>query len=406
MPNTDLQKIEEVLSRGVSEVLPKKETLSKVMTEKKIRLFLGIDPTGANLHLGHAVGLRKLQQFAELGHQVILLVGNGTVKIGDPTGRDESRPMLDDETIEKNFQAWKEQASKILNFEMIEIRHNGDWLDKLTYADMVKLMAKTTVQQLLERDMFQNRMKKGLPIHGHEIIYPLLQGYDSVAMDVDLEIGGTDQTFNMLMGRHLQQQYNEHEKWVLSTPLIEGTDGRKMSKSYNNYVALTENPRDMYGKLMRLSDELISKYFTLLTDVPAQEIKEMEEAMKSGANPMSFKQKLAFTITKDLHNEGAANDAADFFTKTVQSDEIPADVSFGTLIIRSFTKEDGSKTVTFKADPEISSTEINRRLEQGAVKLLPSLRKIENRVELQNLPTDSQIKLGKRDWYKIIQNND
>lgn len=204
MPDTNPKKIEEVLTRGVSEVLPGKDGLAKLMSEKKIRLYLGIDPTGAFLHLGHAVGLRKLQQFAELGHQVILLVGNGTVKIGDPTGRDESRPMLDEATIESNFQDWKRQASKILDFSMIEVRHNGNWLDKLNYAEMVKLMAKTTVQQLLERDMFQRRLEEGLPIFGHEIIYPLLQGYDSVAMDVDLEIGGTDQTFNMMMGRHLQ----------------------------------------------------------------------------------------------------------------------------------------------------------------------------------------------------------
>jgi len=390
----DLQKITEILTRGVSEVLPTKDSLATLMTQRKIRLYLGIDPTGAFLHLGHAVALRKLQQFAEMGHQVILLVGNGTVKIGDPTGRDESRPMLDDATIEANFQAWKTQASRILDFNLIEIRHNGDWLDQLNYADMVKLMAKTTVQQLLERDMFQRRLEKGLPIHGHEIIYPLLQGYDSVVMDVDLEIGGTDQTFNMLMGRHLQQQYNGHEKWVLSTPLIEGTDGRKMSKSFNNYVALTEAPRDMYGKLMRVADELIIKYFTLLTDVSQFEIEEMTQAIQNGQNPMQFKQKLAFTITKDLHDELAAKEAAAFFTKTVQGDEAPEEDSFGTLIING---------AVISAKPELSSSEINRRLEQGAVKLLPSLQKITKRSELLSLPTGSKVKLGKRDWYKIEQ---
>jgi len=397
MPNTDSVTISSVLERGVSEILPKKETLAALMAERQIRLFLGIDPTGAFLHLGHAVALRKLQQFAELGHQVILLVGNGTVKIGDPTGRDESRPMLDEATIETNFQDWKKQASKILDFDLIEIRHNGDWLDKLTYADMVKLMAKTTVQQLLERDMFEQRLAKKLPIHGHEIIYPLLQGYDSVAMDVDLEIGGTDQTFNMLMGRHLQQQYNQHEKWVLSTPLIEGTDGRKMSKSFNNYVALTEAPRDMYGKLMRVADELIIKYFTLLTDISLTEIEEMERAMRAGQNPMQFKKKLALTITRDLHDEVAAVEAAQFFTDTVQGDAAPDSSEFGTLII-------SDKTIT--AEPPLSSSEINRRLEQGAVKLLPNLEKITTRQQLLDLPEDSQVKLGKRDWYRITHKND
>lgn len=402
MPDTNPKKIEEVLTRGVSEVLPGKDGLAKLMSEKKIRLYLGIDPTGAFLHLGHAVGLRKLQQFAELGHQVILLVGNGTVKIGDPTGRDESRPMLDEATIESNFQDWKRQASKILDFSMIEVRHNGDWLDKLNYAEMVKLMAKTTVQQLLERDMFQRRLEEGLPIFGHEIIYPLLQGYDSVAMDVDLEIGGTDQTFNMMMGRHLQNQYNHHEKWILSTPLIEGTDGRKMSKSFNNYVALTDEPRDVYCKLMSIKDELICKYFEILTNIDLEEIKTMESAMKAGQNPMEFKKRLALTITKDLHDEAKALEAADFFAKTVQNDEIPEEASFGTILIKKITKADGTIAKTIEAQPAISSAELARRIEQGAAKLLPTMEKIESREEFFNLKNGSQVKLGKRDWYKIV----
>ena len=178
-----------ILTRGVAEVLPATDSLEKLMTERKIRVYLGIDPTGSLLTLGHSVVLRKLQQFAELGHEVILLIGSGTVRIGDPTGKDSTRPELTDEQIKENFKTWKEQASKVLDFSKIEIRYNGDWLDKLNYADMVKLMAKTTVQQLMERDMFQERLKAGKPIHGHEIIYPLLQGYDSVVMDVDLEIG-------------------------------------------------------------------------------------------------------------------------------------------------------------------------------------------------------------------------
>lgn len=405
MPDTDAQKIDHVLSRGVSEVLPSKSGLAKLMSEKKIRLYLGIDPTGAFLHLGHAVGLRKLQQFAELGHQVILLVGNGTVKIGDPTGRDESRPMLDGATIEENFQEWKKQASKILNFDMIEVRHNGDWLDKLNYTDMVKLMAKTTVQQLIERDMFQKRLRAGLPIFGHEIIYPLLQGYDSVVMDVDLEIGGTDQTFNMLMGRHLQQQYNSHEKWVLSTPLIEGTDGRKMSKSFNNYVALTDEANDMYGKLMSIKDESIIKYFDVLTDVSLEEIKEMATAMKSGANPMEFKKKLALTITTSLHDATKAQEAESFFTKTVQNDEIPDENRFSSIILETITREDGSQIKTIAQNQDFSSTELSRLVEQKAVKILPDGHKVESRAEFLSLPSGTKVQVGKRGWYKIAISN-
>lgn len=402
MPDIDQQKIEFVLSRGVSEVLPSKAGLTKLMTEKKIRLYLGIDPTGAFLHLGHAVGLRKLQHFANLGHQVILLVGNGTVKIGDPTGRDESRPMLDDATIEKNFQEWKKQAGKILDFKKIEIRHNGDWLDKLNYAEIVKLMAKTTVQQLIERDMFQKRLQDGLPIFGHEIMYPLLQGYDSVAMDVDLEIGGTDQTFNMLMGRQLQEQYNGHEKWVLTTPLIEGTDGRKMSKSFNNYVALTDEPRQVYGKLMSIKDELIIKYFEVLTDVDSQEITNMKKAMADGANPMEFKKKLAFTITEMLHDKHKAYEASMFFTRTIQNNEMPNDDWFGSITIQTITKDNGQKIKTIAPNPNFSSTELNRLIAQGAVKILPEGKKIiKSREEFLNLPIGTKLQIGKRDWYKI-----
>lgn len=394
MLDTNPDHIAQVLTRGVTEILPSRDTLAALMQHKRLRLYLGIDPTGAELHLGHAVVLRKLQQFAQLGHQVILLVGNGTVRIGDPTGRDASRPMLDDATIQANFQVWQEQASRVLDFNLIEIRHNGDWLDQLTYADMVKLMAKTTVQQLLERDMFQERLKKGLPIYGHEIIYPLLQGYDSVAMDVDLEIGGNDQTFNMMMGRQLQEQYNHRQKWVLSTPLIEGIDGRKMSKSYNNYVKLTENPTDMYGKLMRISDELISKYFTLLTDLPLAEIDAMSQAMQAGDNPMTFKKQLALTVTRDLHDEAAAAAAAATFASTIQGSDLPAEEAFGRLEIT------GEK---INCTPPLSSSELNRRLSQGAVKVWPELRKLSTRQELLDLPAGSKVKLGKRDWYQVYK---
>ncbi len=315
-----------VLTRGVAEVLPSANPLFKLMSEKKIRVYLGIDPTGAFLTLGHSVVLRKLQKFAELGHEVILLIGNGTVRIGDPTGRDTTRPVLTDEQIQENFKDWKKQASKILDFDRITVRHNGDWLDKLSFSDVIKLMAKTTVQQLIERDMFQDRITKKLPIFGHEIMYPLLQGYDSVAMDVDLEIGGTDQTFNMMMGRQLQQQYNGHEKWVLSTPIIVGTDGRKMSKSFGNFIALMDEPNDMYGKLMSVADEVILEYFTVLTDVPESEIEAMRAAMDECTNPIEFKKKLALTITTMYHSEPLAVAAAKFFEDTYKV-QLSGDVS-------------------------------------------------------------------------------
>lgn len=348
-----------VLTRGVADVLPKTETLAKLMDERKIRLYFGIDPTGSDLTLGHAVGLRKLQQFADLGHDVILLVGNGTVRIGDPTGKDTTRPVLTDEQIRENFENWKIQASKVLDFEKIRIVYNGDWLDALSYADIVKLLANVTVQQLMERDMFQQRVKAGKPIHGHEVIYPLLQGYDSVAMEVDLEIGGTDQMFNMMMGRTLLRNYKDKEKWVLTTPIIHGTDGRKMSKSYGNYVALAAEPNDMFGKMMSIKDEEMLTYFEIFTD---EDLTEVETMIKS--DPRNAKVKLATLIVSWLHDEAAAVTALkDFeakFVKKETPDEVPTftvgDMEVGVLDL--ITKVCGF------AD---SNGEARRLVKQGAV---------------------------------------
>ena len=395
--NTNLEEINKVLERGVEQILPKKETLAKLMSEKVITLYLGIDPTGFQLHLGHSVPLRKLQDFAELGHRVILLVGNGTVKIGDPTGRDQSRPMLSDEEINANFANWQRQASKILDFSLIEIRHNADWLDRLNYSDLLKLMAKATVQQLLERDMFQNRLKKNLPIYAHEIIYPLLQGYDSVVMDVDLEIGGKDQTFNMLMGRQLQNVYQQKEKWVLSTPLIEGTDGRKMGKSFNNYIALDDSPVNIYGKIMSISDDLIIKYFEVLTRVDMVQVQEMKQALDRGENPMLFKKELAKQITADLHDQEASLKASEHFQAIVQNKATPDLEEFTELVIE-INEKNGQLS---SSNNIFSNSELGRLLEQGAVKLLPEQKSINSWQELLALANDSQLKIGKHRFYQL-----
>lgn len=395
-------KTSNILDRAVAQVLPQKETLAKLLEQKKIRVYLGIDPTGSLLTLGHSVVLRKLQQFAQLGHEVILLIGSGTVRIGDPTGKDTTRPELTDAQIKENFKSWKEQASKVLDFEKITIKYNGDWLDKLTYTDLVKLMAKTTVQQLLERDMFQERLKVGRPIHGHEIIYPLLQGYDSVVMDVDLEIGGTDQTFNMMMGRTLQKAYNNKEKWILTTPLINGTDGRKMSKSYGNFIALTEEPNDMYGKLMSTDDTVIIEYFTVLTDVPDDEIVQMADAMLAGENPMQFKKKLAFTITEMYHSTQAAHSAAAHFERIVQNKQIPTNIP---VISIAQTKLNALELVK-ACIPEKSNTDIRRLLDQGAVEIMKpgaeSGKKPTHPFDEFVIAQIETVRVGKRRYFKII----
>ncbi len=392
--------IPEILTRGVADVMPSAETLAELMSTKKLQLYLGIDPTAPFLTLGHTIPLRKLQQFAEAGHHAILLIGNGTVRVGDPTGRDDSRPMLTDEQIEANFKDWKAQASKVLDFDKIEIRHNGDWLDKLTFVDIVQLMAKTTVQQLIERDMFQDRLKNGLPIHGHEIIYPLLQGYDSVAMDVDLEIGGNDQMFNMMMGRTLQKQYNNREKWALTVPLLIGTDGRKMSKSYNNYVALTDHPNDVYGKLMRVSDDLISHYFTLVTDVPLADIAQMERAMEAGENPITFKKQLAKTITAMLYDQTTATQAEQHFQTTIQNKELPSEMP---LVQLPPSFSDGATVfeIAKVAMPDESNANLRRLITQGAIELHPSGERPTDINHTVDISTLEAIKIGKRNFFKI-----
>jgi tyrosyl-tRNA synthetase len=390
--------LDEVLTRGVTEILPSKETLADLMSQKKIKLYLGIDPTGSELTLGHSVVLRKLQQFANLGHEVILLIGGGTVKIGDPTGKDTTRPELTNEQIQANFKNWQKQASKILDFSKIKIMNNADWLDQLTYVDLIKIMAKTTIQQLMERDMFQERLKAGRPIHAHEIIYPLMQGYDSVHMNVDLEIGGNDQTFNMMMGRTLQKIYNDHEKWVLTTPIINGLDGRKMSKSYGNYVSLSENPIDMYGKLMRVNDEMIIDYFTVLTDVPMDEITAMQQQMDSGENPMTFKKQLALTITTMYHDQAAANDAQQHFEQTIQGDNLPTNIPEIKLSSETNTLGEILKLCL----PEESNSNLRRLVEQGGVELTESGEKPTDFHQRVKISDGEVIRVGKRKYFKLI----
>jgi tyrosyl-tRNA synthetase len=309
--------------------------------------------------------------------------------------------VLTDQEIEANFQNWKSQASKVLNFDKISIVHNGDWLDKLTYAEIVKLMAQTTVQQLIERDMFQERLKKSLPIFGHEIMYPLLQGYDSVAMEVDLEIGGTDQTFNMMMGRHLLRTMKNKEKWVLTTPIIPGTDGRKMSKSYGNFIALNEQPREMYGKLMSIPDSLIVEYFTLLTDEPLHSIEVMKNEMSTGKNPMLYKKKLAFTITQMYHSKAEALEAAVFFEKTVQQKSVPDAVPEVVLSDKQFS----ILQLLQACEPNTSASQLRRLIDQRAVEVT-----LKNREKVK--PTSWQdtfqsinidvVRIGKRKYYRIV----
>ncbi len=321
-----MKDLDQLLSRGVQDIVPKKGLLEKIKAGKKLRVYLGIDPTSTNIHLGNAVPLRKLRDFQNAGHEVIFLVGSFTALIGDTSDKDGMRQPLTQAQIETNFHTYKEQASKILDFSRAKIMYNGDWLSNLSFQNIVELAQHFTVQQMIQRDMYQKRLEADKPIGLHEFLYPLMQGYDSVHMEVDVEIGGNDQLFNMLAGRTLLQVYKQKEKHVLTTPLIEGTDGRKMSKSYFNAINLTDSPTDMFGRTMSMSDELIIKYFMLCTDVSMKEIDEMDQALKSGSNPRDVKMKLAGELVRMYHGEAEATQAQEDFINVFKKGGVPEEM--------------------------------------------------------------------------------
>ena len=326
-----LDPIERLLHRGVVEVIPREETENRLRSGEKLRVYFGVDPTSPVIHLGHAVALRKLRQFQDLGNKVIVLIGDFTGRIGDPTDKSAMRVQLTHADVLENAQTYLQQAGKILDLTSptnpVEVRYNGEWWDKLTARDMIELAANFTAQQMLQRDMFQRRLDENKPIGLHEFLYPLLQGYDSVALEVDGEVGGTDQTFNMLAGRTLVRVLQDRDKFVLTTPLLEGTDGRKMSKSYGNVIGVASPPYEMYGKIMSLKDDLIARYFELLTDVPERRLEEMARQMAEGTvNPMDQKKQLAFALVTEFHSAEAAREAQERFAREIQRHEVPVEI--------------------------------------------------------------------------------
>jgi tyrosyl-tRNA synthetase len=326
--NTNSKKIEEVLTKKVVQVLPGKSKLKRLMRARRIRLYLGVDPTGTNLHLGHTITLRKLQEFAELGHEAILVVGSGTVLAGgDPSARDRARSLITEREIKKNIATWKKQARKILDLSRVKVKYNGDWLLKLDLKKIIQIASNISAIKLFQRDMFQERLKRGGTVWAHETLYPLLQGYDSVALDTDLEIGGTDQLFNMLIGRELQQKMRHKEKFVLTVPLVLGTDGKPMSKTSGNCVWLTDSADQMFGKLMSIPDNLIISYFTFLTDLPPELIRRHKRELQSKKiNPAILKRQLAFEIVKMYHSRGEAKKAEEEFNRIFREKRPPSEI--------------------------------------------------------------------------------
>lgn len=363
-----MDKIDFLLTRGVDKIYPNREELEKVLRSgKKLRLYQGFDPSGDRLHIGHMVGFRKHRQWQDLGHEVIFLIGDGTGQAGDPSGKNKSREKFFTQAeLRANAVDYIKQARKIVNFEgpnPIKVLYNGDWLNKLTLIDILNIAQHFTVQQLIERDMFQERLKNNEPINLREFLYPLLQGYDSVAMEVDLELGGTDQTFNMLAGRSLLKAMKNKDKFVMTTPLLSDSKGVKIGKSEGNVIGLTDKPNDLFGKLMSLGDDSIVPALTLLTNMPQEDIDEIGKKIKSGENPMQFKKLMAKMIVTQLNDTTKAEEAEKVFASVFQNSQVPTDIPTTTV------KSTGIIDVLVETQLASSKSEAKRLIEQGGVKV-------------------------------------
>lgn len=394
---TDEKKIDELLTRGVDKIYPSKEKLEEILRSgKKLRLYQGFDPTGDKLHIGHMVGLRKHRQWQDLGHEVIFLIGDGTGTAGDPTGKKKMRDkFFTKEELRSNAKDYLSQASKIVRFDgenPIKILYNGDWLDKLTKVDILNIAQNFSVQQLMERDMFQERLKAGETINVREFLYPLLQGYDSVAMDVDLELGGSDQTFNMLAGRTLMRAMKNKEKFVMTTPLLSDSKGVKIGKSEGNVIGLTDPAPELFGKIMSLGDDAIIPMFTFLTDVPMEKIKKFN--LKKDA--MMLKKSVASLIVTQLYNEASAKIAEEAFSNTFQKKEIPEKMEE----IKADSGELLSE-VLVKNKALSSKGEWRRLVLSNAIH---DLNKNQNITDVSlKISEDLVLKIGKKKFVKITQ---
>jgi tyrosyl-tRNA synthetase len=356
------------IRRGAEEILVEEELLVRLQRGAPMRVKAGFDPTAPDLHLGHTVLINKMRQFQDLGHEVVFLIGDFTGMIGDPSGRNATRPALTDDQVASNAKTYEEQIFKILDPEKTRITFNSEWMSKFNAADLIKLAARHTVARMLERDDFKKRYESGKSIAIHEFLYPLVQGYDSVALRADVELGGTDQKFNLLVGRHLQQAYGQPPQVVITMPLLEGLDGvNKMSKSMDNSVGITDAPDEMFGKLMSISDELMWRYFELLSSRSVAEIESLQQSVADGLNPRDIKFLLARELVKRFHNAGAAEDANHSFIERFKEKKMPDDIDEVTVQCRDGRL--GLAQLLREARLVSSAAEGFRMIEQGAVRI-------------------------------------
>ncbi len=395
---------EEVLSRGVEKIYPSKKDLNNVLqSEKKITLYNGIDPTGDSLHLGHVVQLQKLRQFQKLGHKVILLIGDFTARIGDPTERFSSRSPLTRDQVLENAKNYKQQAANILDFSgknPAEIKYNSSWLRDMNLEKIIELMSHITYQQLIERDMFKKRIENDNPIFMHELIYPLLQGYDSVAMNIDLEVGGSDQTFNMLIGRKLVKEYLNKEKIVLTTQLLTVGDGKKIGQSEGNAINLNDNPKTMHGKIMNLPDETIIPLFESCTTIPLEKLDALKHNLKERTvNPLNAKKQLARTIVQQFHGKQAAEESEKSFERIIQRGEAPKQIPTLFLPEKQLTVLD----LVDKTSATESRSQAKRLIRQGGIEI--DGKKVTDTQKKIRVRDGLVVKVGKRNYFKLKNEN-
>ena len=388
----------EIIKRGADEILVEADLVAKLKEGRPLRIKAGFDPTAPDLHLGHTVLLNKLRQFQDLGHEIIFLIGDFTGMIGDPTGKSATRPPLTEEDVKENAKSYRQQVFKILDEAQTQVVFNSHWMSSIGAAGMIKLAASSTVARMLERDDFSKRYKSGQAIALHEFLYPLIQGYDSVELKADVELGGTDQKFNLLMGRQLQEQHGQKPQVVLTMPILEGLDGvQKMSKSLNNYIGVDDAPKDMFGKIMSISDDLMWRYFELLSFRPLAEIEDFKKEMEAGKNPRDIKFLLAEEIIARFHSEEAATQAREGFIAQFAKNKIPDDIP-------EFTFEAGDEGYAIAnllkdAGLTGSTSDAMRMIQQGAVKI--DGEKVEDKKLKIQAGTEGVFQVGKRKFAKV-----
>ena len=391
----------QIIKQGIDEIIGEKELISKLKKGKKLNIKVGFDPTAPDLHLGHIVILRKMRQFQDLGHNVVFLIGDFTGKIGDPSGKNKTRPPLSEKEIKNNAETYKSQVFKVLDDKKTIVDFNSRWSNKLTATEMIALAAQSTVARMIERDDFSKRYKNNQPISIHEFLYPLMQGYDSVFLKTDVELGGTDQKFNLLVGRDLQKNAQQDPQTVITLPLLEGLDGvKKMSKSEDNYIGITENPDEIFGKTMSIPDEIMFKWFDLLSLKPLDEISALKKAISKGDNPRDIKILLALELTERFSSEESAQNAKENFLKKFSKNEIPNNIPEKILKIK---KAVPLANILKDIDMVTSTSEALRLINQGAVKI--DQQKVESKDYDFGLDEKKLVQIGKKKFIYLTLKN-